>query len=77
MPEFEAIEEGKSDETTVTERETEILPLIASGMTSPQIADKLFLSLSTIKWHRKRLLEKFDSANTAELISKAKEKGFI
>ena len=56
---------------------TEILPLIASGMTSPQIADKLFLSLSTIKWHRKRLLEKFDSANTAELISKAKEKGFI
>ena len=73
----EAIEEGKSDETTLTERETEILPLIASGMTSPQIADKLFLSLSTIKWHRKRLLEKFDSANTAELISKAKEKGFI
>lgn len=73
----EAIEEGKSDETTLTERETEILPLIASGMTSPQIADKIFLSLSTIKWHRKRLLEKFDSANTAELISKAKEKGFI
>ena len=73
----EAIEEGKSDETTLTERETEILPLIATGMTSPQIADKLFLSLSTIKWHRKRLLEKFDSANTAELISKAKEKGFI
>ena len=73
----EAIEEEKSDETTLTERETEILPLIASGMTSPQIADKLFLSLSTIKWHRKRLLEKFDSANTAELISKAKEKGFI
>ena len=73
----EAIEEGKSDETTLTERETEILPLIAAGMTSPQIADKLFLSLSTIKWHRKRLLEKFDSANTAELISKAKEKGFI
>lgn len=73
----EAIEEEKNDETTLTERETEILPLIASGMTSPQIADKLFLSLSTIKWHRKRLLEKFDSANTAELISKAKEKGFI
>lgn len=73
----EAIEEEKSDETSLTERETEILPLIASGMTSPQIADKLFLSLSTIKWHRKRLLEKFDSANTAELISKAKEKGFI
>lgn len=70
-----------SDETvdrlTLTEREAEILPLIASGMTSPQIADKIFLSLATIKWHRKKLLEKFDVANTAELISKAKEKGFI
>ena len=70
-----------SDETvdrlTLTEREAEILPLIASGMTSPQIADKIFLSLATIKWHRKKLLEKFEAANTAELISKAKEKGFI
>ena len=61
----------------MTEREAEILPLIASGMTSPQIADKIFLSLATIKWHRKKLLEKFEVANTAELISKAKEKGFI
>ena len=66
-----------ADELTLTERETEILPLIASGMTSPQIADKIFLSLATIKWHRKKLLEKFEAANTAELISKAKEKGFI
>lgn len=66
-----------ADELTLTEREAEILPLIASGMTSPQIADKIFLSLATIKWHRKKLLEKFEAANTAELISKAKEKGFI
>ena len=61
----------------LTEREAEILPLVASGMTSQQIADKLFLSLPTIKWYRKKLLVKFDAANTAELIRKAKEKGLI
>ena len=64
-------------EPFLTKREEEILPLIAEGMTSPQIAEKLFLSIATIKWYRKKLLQKFEVANTAELISKAKEKGLI
>ena len=67
--------EKDSDKPLLTAREAEILRLIASGMTSPQMADKIFLSLATIKWYRKRLLEKFEASNTAELISKAKEKG--
>ena len=61
----------------LTDREAEILPLVASGMTSQQIADRLFLSLPTIKWYRKKLLVKFEAANTADLIRKAKEKGLI
>ena len=74
----ETMKEQEPDKDLIlTGRESEILPLIASGMTSPQIAEKLFLSLATIKWYRKRLLEKFDAANTAELISKAKEKGLV
>ncbi len=69
--------EKDSDKPLLTAREAEILRLIASGMTSPQMADKIFLSLATIKWYRKRLLEKFEASNTAELISKAKEKGLV
>ena len=61
----------------LTDREREILPLLAAGLTSPQIADRMCLSLPTIKWYRKRLLEKFDVSNTAELISKAKEQGVL
>ena len=61
----------------LTDREAEILPLVASGMTSQQIADRLFLSLPTIKWYRKKLLVKFEAANTADLIRKAKEKDLI
>lgn len=73
----EALEENPETNELLTEREKEILPLIASGLTSPQIADKVCLSLATIKWYRKKLMTKFDAANTAELISKAKEKGLI
>ncbi|MBR1887165.1 MAG: response regulator transcription factor [Bacteroidales bacterium] len=44
---------------------------------SQQIADKVCLSLATIKWYRKRLLEKFQATNTAELVSILKEKGLL
>ena len=64
-------------DSPLTDREEQILSLIAAGYTSPQISDKICLSLPTIKWYRKKLLAKFDVANTAELISKAKEKGLI
>ena len=64
-------------DSPLTDREEQILKLIAAGYTSPQIADKICLSLPTIKWYRKRLLVKFEATNTAELISKAKEKGLI
>lgn len=61
----------------LTDREKEILPLLAEGLTSTQIADKLYLSLPTIKWYRRRLLDRFDSKNTAEMVSKAREQGLL
>lgn len=61
----------------LTQREQEILPLIASGLTSQQIADKIYLSLPTVKWYRKRLFEKLGATNAADLVSKAKEKGLV
>ncbi|MBO7117260.1 MAG: LuxR family transcriptional regulator [Bacteroidales bacterium] len=58
---------------SLSDREKQILRLIAEGLTGPQIADKVCLSPETIKWYRKKLLAKFDAANTPELISKAKD----
>lgn len=72
----EALAESTASEE-LTGREREILPLIASGLTSQQIAEKIYLSLPTVKWYRKRLFEKIGAANVAELISKAKEKGLV
>lgn len=61
-----------SQDMDLTSREKEILDLLAKGYTSPQIAEALNLSAETVKWYRKKLLAKFDVANTAELIAAAK-----
>ncbi len=55
----------------LSSREKEVLLLIADGMTNPQIASKLFISLHTVDSHRKNLLTKFSVNNTASLIKQA------
>lgn len=57
--------------------EQEILPMIAEGLTSKDIAKRLFVTEQTIKWRRQRLLAKFDAKNTAEMLSKAREIGLL
>lgn len=52
----------------ITRREKEVLLLISDGMTNNQIADKLFISTTTVDTHRKNLLAKFHAKNTATLI---------
>lgn len=61
----------------VSEREKEILDLLTKGYTTPQIADALGLSPETVKWYRKKLLVKFDVANTVELISHVNNLGIL
>jgi DNA-binding NarL/FixJ family response regulator len=55
----------------ITRREKEILELIADGMTNNEIAQKLFISSTTVDSHRKNLLAKFEAKNTASLIRMA------
>ena len=52
----------------ITSREQEVLELIAEGLTNPQIAERLFVSITTVETHRKNLLAKFPAKNTAELV---------
>lgn len=52
----------------LSDREFEVLRLMASGLTQVQIADKLCLSLSTINTYRSRLLEKLNLSSNAQLI---------
>lgn len=52
----------------LTKREEEILHLVAQGMTSQEIANKLFISPRTVETHRAHLMEKLGVSNTAGLV---------
>jgi DNA-binding NarL/FixJ family response regulator len=55
----------------ITRREKEVLVLIAEGLTNQQIADKLFISITTVSSHRQNLMLKLEANNTASLIKNA------
>jgi len=69
----------KNEEKTIvlTRREKEVLELVGEGLTNGEIADKLFIGITTVISHRKNILEKFKVNNTAVLIKKAFEGGYI
>ena len=67
----------KPDRPVITRREKEVLELIAAGCTNSEIAERLFVSVSTIDTHRKNLLEKFNVRNTASLVRSATQQQII
>lgn len=62
---------------TLTQREREILKLIAEGYKNKEVADYLCISLKTVEKHRANLIKKLDLHNTAALTAFAMEKGLI
>lgn len=52
----------------ISDRENEIIKLIAEGNTNPQIADQLFLSSHTVNTHRKNIMAKLGVKNTAGIV---------
>jgi DNA-binding NarL/FixJ family response regulator len=61
----------------ITRREKEVILLISKGLTNNEIAEKLFISTTTVDTHRKNLLIKFEAKNTAALVRMAFEMSLI
>jgi DNA-binding NarL/FixJ family response regulator len=70
-------ESKSTTETPLSEREIEVLRLIAQEFSNGEIADKLFISIRTVDTHRRNLLEKLQVKNTVGLVKYAIEKGII
>jgi DNA-binding NarL/FixJ family response regulator len=65
------------DESLLTSREREVLDLIATGATNPEIAARLFLSTHTVKEHTGKLYRKLKVRNRAQAVQRAQRLGLI
>lgn len=69
--------EGGARYDGLTDREREILVLIAEGLTNAQIADRLYISVKTVQTHRAHIMEKLDLHDRSLLVRYAVRKGLI
>jgi DNA-binding NarL/FixJ family response regulator len=75
---FKALRQiNQKSEVRITPREKEVLSLLAEGLSTKLIAEKLFVSEYTVSNHRANLLQKLSAHNTAELVRKALEMRLI
>jgi DNA-binding NarL/FixJ family response regulator len=68
---------GRPIHESLSNREFEVLRMIASGKTNSQMAEELHLSLTTVSTYRARILEKMRMANNAELMRYALQNRLI
>lgn len=57
-------------------RETQVVDLTAAGFSSADIASKLGISVNTVEFHRRRIMQKLGVSNAAEMVSRATELGW-
>jgi len=67
--------EKKLIPSPISERELEVLVLVAQGKSSKQIADTLYISTNTVNTHRQHIIEKLGVSNTTEAIQKMQQLG--
>jgi NarL family two-component system response regulator LiaR len=61
----------------LTERENEVLGLLVEGLTNPEIAKRLYVSKSTVKFHVSSILNKLQVSSRTEAVAKALQEGLI
>lgn len=61
----------------LSKREIEVLELMASGLSNGEIAERLFVSLNTIKTHTSKVFEKMEVSRRTQAVELAKRKGII
>lgn len=71
------INEEALSELGMSKRELEVLQLMAEGLSNQEIAEKLFVSLNTIKTHSSKIFEKMDVQRRTQAVEKAKRLGLI
>jgi LuxR family maltose regulon positive regulatory protein len=63
--------------TLLTDREMEVLELLAARLQNQEIAEKLFISVATVKKHTSNLYEKLGVGRRREAVDRARELGIL
>ena len=74
---YPTIQARMPEELGLSKREAEVLSLMAEGLSNQEIADKLFLSLPTVKKHSSNVLQKLDVKRRTQAIEKARQIGLL
>jgi DNA-binding CsgD family transcriptional regulator len=69
--------EKQKQQLALSNRELEVLQLMAEGLSNQEIADRLFLSVPTIKTHSSNLFLKLDAKRRTQAVEKARQLGLI
>ncbi len=62
---------------SISKREHEVLLLMAQGLSNQEVADKLFVSLNTVKTHSSKLFEKLNVQRRTQAVQEAKKLGLV
>ena len=73
----ESEERRRAEEDPLSERESEVLRLLALGHTNQEIAKQLFISVRTAETHRAHIMQKLRLATRAELVRYALAQGLL
>lgn len=71
------LNEKEIEKLSISKRELEVLQLMAEGLSNQEIAERLFVSLNTIKTHSSKVLEKLDVKRRTQAVEKAKRLAII
>jgi LuxR family maltose regulon positive regulatory protein len=69
--------QGSTMVASLSQRELEILHLIAKGLSNREISARLFLALDTVKGHNRRIFDKLQVQRRTEAIARARELGLL
>ena len=61
----------------LSERELEVLRLVAQGLSNREIGERLFLALNTVKGHNQKIFNKLQVQSRTEAVARARELGLL
>lgn len=72
-----SVNENNLKHFNISKREHEVLVLMAQGLSNQEVADKLFVSLNTVKTHSSKLFEKLNVQRRTQAVQEAKKLGLV